>query len=166
MASPLTPGGTAQAPVSPTREYTQAFTDAWNNSKCDPTQLHPTGNDINAATTNLFVAHNRMHDFAYYLGFTEQNYNLQVDNLGRNPDPTRQNDPEIGNVQAGALDGGAPSYEGRDNANQIALQDGVPGITNQYLFQPIAGAFYSPCADGSLDMSIVATSTPTRSRTG
>ena len=105
--------------------------------------------------TNLFVAHNRMHDFSYYLGFTEENYNLQVDNLGRNDDPTRGNDPEIGNAQAGALTGGQPSFLGRDNANQIALQDGVPGITNQYLFQPLAGGFYSPCADGSLDMSIV-----------
>jgi extracellular elastinolytic metalloproteinase len=154
-ASPDSPGGTAQAPVSPTREYTTRFTDAWNNSKCDPTQLHPTGNDIDAVVTNLFVAHNRMHDFAYGLGFTERNYNLQLDNLGRNPDPTRAGDPEVGNAQAGALTGGQPSYVGRDNANQIALQDGVPGITNQYLFQPIAGAFYSPCADGGLDMSIV-----------
>ena len=105
--------------------------------------------------TNLHVAHNRMHDFSYYLGFTEENYNLQVDNLGRNDDPSRGNDPEIGNAQAGALTGGQPSFLGRDNANQIALQDGVPGITNQYLFQPLAGGFYSPCADGSLDMSIV-----------
>ena len=154
-ASPLTPGGLAQAPVSPTREYTDAFTDAWNNSKCDPTQLHPTGNDINASVTNLHVAHNRMHDFSYYLGFTEENYNMQVDNLGRNDDPSRGNDPEIGNAQAGALTGGQPSFLGRDNANQIALQDGIPGITNQYLFQPLAGGFYSPCTDGSLDMSIV-----------
>ena len=154
-ASPLTPGGLAQAPVSPTREYTDEFTDAWNNSKCDPTQLHPTGNDINASVTNLHVAHNRMHDFSYYLGFTEENYNMQVDNLGRNDDPTRGNDPEIGNAQAGALTGGQPTFLGRDNANQIALQDGIPGITNQYLFQPLAGGFYSPCTDGSLDMSIV-----------
>ena len=153
--SPLTPGGLFQAPVSPTREYTDEFTDAWNNSKCDPTQLHPTGNDINASVTNLHVAHNRMHDFSYYLGFTEENYNMQVDNLGRNDDPTRGNDPEIGNAQAGALTGGQPSFLGRDNANQIALQDGIPGITNQYLFQPLAGGFYSPCTDGSLDMSIV-----------
>ena len=43
-------------------------------------------------------------------------------------------------------------YLGRDNANQITLQDGVPGITNQYLFQPIAGAFYAPCVDGDFDM--------------
>jgi hypothetical protein len=151
-ASPLTPGGTAQAPVSPTRKYTDPFTDAWNNSKCDPTNLHPGGNDINAVVANLFVSHNRMHDYAYYLGFTESNYNLQQDNMGRGG---AQNDPEIGNAEAGAVDGGAPSYEGRDNANQIAEQDGVPGITNQYLFQPIAGAFYSPCADGAMDMTVV-----------
>ncbi|MET0839581.1 MAG: M36 family metallopeptidase, partial [Marmoricola sp.] len=75
--------------------------------------------------------------------------------LGRNDDPSRGNDPEIGNAQAGALTGGQPSFLGRDNANQIALQDGIPGITNQYLFQPLAGGFYSPCTDGSLDMSIV-----------
>lgn len=151
-ADPLAPGGTAQAPVSPTRAYTTAFTDAWNNSRCDPTQLRPGGNDIDATVTNLFVAHNRMHDFAYYLGFTEDNYNLQLSNLGRGG---VEGDQEVGNVQAGALTGGTPSYLGRDNANQITLQDGVPGITNQYLFQPIAGAFYAPCVDGALDMGIV-----------
>jgi hypothetical protein len=153
--SPLTPGGLLQAPISPTRDYTKPFTDAWNNARCNPANLVPGGNDIDAVTTNLFAAHNRMHDFAYYLGFTEENYNLQQDNLGRNDDPTRQNDPEVGNVQAGALTGGQPSFLGRDNANQVTLQDGIPGITNQYLFQPIAGAFYAPCADGATDMSIV-----------
>jgi hypothetical protein len=150
--SPLTPGGTAQAPVSPTGEYLDRFTDAWNNSKCDPAQLTPGGNDINFSVTSLFASHNRMHDFSYYLGFTERRYNLQVDN---GPRGGLDNDPEIGNAQAGALTGGAPSYLGRDNANQIALQEGVPGITNQYLFQPIAGAFYAPCTDGGLDMGIV-----------
>ncbi len=152
--SPLTPGG-AQAPVAPDRNYSPEFTDAWQNSKCDPTNLHPGGNDIDASVANLFVAHNRMHDYSYFLGFTEENYNLQAKNLGSNADPSRENDPEVGDVQAGALTGGTPSYLGRDNANQIALQDGIPGITNQYLFQPIAGAFYAPCADGGLDMSIV-----------
>ena len=39
--SPLTPGGLAQSPVEPKRRYTEAFTDAWNNSKCDPSNLHP-----------------------------------------------------------------------------------------------------------------------------
>ena len=150
-ASPLTPGGTAQAPYSPTRQYDDTFTDVWNDSKCDPSNLHPGGNDINAVVTNLFTGHNRIHDFAYYLGFTEKNYNLQLDNGGRGG---QGGDQELGNVQAGAIDGGNPTFEGRDNANQIALQDGVPGITNQYLFQPIAGAFYSPCADGAVDTGI------------
>ena len=95
-----------------------------------------------------------MHDYSFGLGFTERNYNMQQVNI-ENPGVARDGDPEIGNAQAGALTGGQPSYLGRDNANQITLQDGVPGITNQYLFQPIAGAFYSPCADGGLDMSIV-----------
>jgi hypothetical protein len=151
-ASPLTPGGAAQAPYSLTREYTPEFTDAWNNSKCDPAQLVPGGNDIEASVGNLFVAHNRMHDFSYYLGFTEDNYNMQVENGGRGGVP---GDPEVGNAQAGALTGGQPTFLGRDNANQITLQDGIPGITNQYLFQPIAGAFYAPCTDGGMDMGIV-----------
>ncbi|MBA2956558.1 peptidase M36 [Nocardioides sp. MAH-18] len=150
-ADPLAPGGLFQAPLSPTRDYTTEFTDAWNESGCDPTRLVPTGNDIDATVTNLFVAHNRMHDHSYYLGFTEDNYNLQLDNRGHGGVP---GDQEIGNAQAGALTG-SPTYLGRDNANQITLNDGIPGITNQYLFQPIAGSFYSPCADGALDMSIV-----------
>lgn len=150
--SPLTPGGLFQAPLSPTREYTAEFTDAWNESGCDPTQLVPGGNDVDASVTNLFVAHNRMHDHSYYLGFTEDNYNLQLDNRGHGGAP---GDQEIGNAQAGALTGGSPTYLGRDNANQVTLNDGIPGITNQYLFQPIAGSFYSPCTDGGLDMSIV-----------
>jgi len=149
--SPLTPGGLFQAPVSPTREYTTEFTDAWNNTQCDPTTLVPGGNDIDASVTNLFVAHNRMHDFSYDLGFTEANYNMQQENGGRGG---VGGDPEVGNAQAGAI-GGLQSGLGRDNANQITLQDGTPGITNQYLFQPIAGAFYAPCTDGGLDMGIV-----------
>lgn len=151
-ASPLTPGGTAQAPQSPERKYLDVFEDRWNDSKCDPSEIRAGGNDILPSVTNLFVGHNRMHDYSYFLGFTEANYNLQTDNYGRGG---RGEDPEIGNAQAGASSGGQPTYLGRDNANQIALQDGVPGITNQYLFQPIAGAFYAPCADGGLDMGIV-----------
>ncbi|NYG55483.1 M36 family metallopeptidase [Nocardioides perillae] len=152
-ASPLTPGGLFQAPVSPTREYTAEFTDAWNNSRCDPAQLRPGGNDVDFSVGNLFVAHNRMHDYSYYLGFTEKNFNMQVDNLGRGG---VGGDPETGNAQAGAITGANHlTGLGRDNANQITLQDGVPGITNQYLFQPIAGAFYAPCTDGGLDMGIV-----------
>ena len=121
--------------------------------------LTPGGNDILASVTSLFSSHNRLHDWSYFLGFTELNYNLQDVNFGNRAEgmlPTAgEGDPEVGNVQAGAISGGAPSYLGRDNANQITLQDGIPGITNQYLFQPIAGAFYAPCTDGDYDMSVV-----------
>ncbi|MCW2635834.1 MAG: peptidase fungalysin [Blastococcus sp.] len=157
--SPLTPGAFQQRPVESDRTYDQPFGDVWNNSRCNPAALVPGGNDILPAVTSLFSSHNRLHDWAYFLGFTELNYNLQDNNFGNRADGTvpsgGEGDPEIGNVQAGALTGGAPSYLGRDNANQITLQDGVPGITNQYLFQPIAGAFYAPCVDGDFDMSII-----------
>ena len=66
--------------------------------------------------------------------------------------------------QAGALTGGTPSYLGRDNANQITLRDGAPGITNQYLFQPIAGAFRNR-ASAVPDMGIVGHGATTRSAT-
>ena len=157
--SPLTPGG-AQRPVAPDRRYVLPWTNAWLTSGCNPANLTPGGNDILASVTNLFAGHNRMHDFSYALGFTESNFNAQQSNFGNTaPGPFplgREADPEVGNVQAGAVDGGAPSYLGRDNANQITLNDGVSPITNQYLFQPIAGAFYSPCVDGDFDTSVFA----------
>ncbi len=167
--SPLTPAEN-RGPVAVDRYYDRNFpggnflwTNAWNRAKCDPTVLaDPTRNngDVDAATTNLFVMHNRMHDFSYSLGFTEQAYNAQLDNLDHGDEATgpfpygREDDPELGNTQAGAVTGGQPSLEGRDNANQITLNDGTPPITNQYLWQPIASAFYSPCTDGSFDLSV------------
>ncbi len=157
--SPFTPAEQYR-PISPTRSYTFPWTNQWFESKCDPAALASTArNDIDAATVNLFAMHNRMHDWSYRLGFTEQNYNMQDSNFGNTdngPFPVgREADPEIGNVQAGALTGGQPSFLGRDNANQITLQDGIPGITNMYLWQPIAAAFYPPCVDGDYDMSVI-----------
>jgi hypothetical protein len=158
--SPLTPAEQYR-PVSPLRDYSFPWTNQWNTSRCSPLALlSPQRNDVDAATANLFAMHNRMHDWSYFLGFTEENYNLQLSNFG-NPStggqlPTGgELDPEVGNVQAGALTGGHPSYLGRDNANQITLNDGIPGITNMYLWQPIAGAFYAPCVDGDYDMSVI-----------
>jgi extracellular elastinolytic metalloproteinase len=158
-ASPLTPAENLQY-VSPNREYSPAWTNQWYSSKCNPAVFAlPQRADVDASIVNLFAVHNRMHDFSYRLGFTETNYNMQQSNFGKTaqgPYPVgREGDPELGDAQAGAVTGGNPSFLGRDNANQITLQDGIPGITNQYLFQPIAGAFYGPCVDGGLDMSVV-----------
>jgi extracellular elastinolytic metalloproteinase len=44
---------------------------------------------------------------------------------------------------------GSPSYTGRDNANQITLQDGIAPISDMYLWQPIGSAFYPPCVDAT-----------------
>ena len=166
--SPLTPAE-GYMPQSATRDYIFPWTNQWFTSTdpstpgrqgCSPTVFTSASrNDIDATIANLFAVHNRMHDFAYFLGFTERNFNMQVSNFGLTapgPFPNgREDDPELGDAQAGAVDGGYPSFEGRDNANQITLNDGIPGITNQYLFQPLGGAFYGPCVDGSFDMSVV-----------
>lgn len=158
--NPVVGPSNMRLPVSPTRNYDFAFNNAWKESGCSPVSaagsLVPAGNlnDIDASIVNLFVAHNRMHDWSYVLGFTERNYNMQLSNFGQT-DVTVQNDPELGAAQAGAVTGGFPLYLGRDNASQLTLQDGIPGITTQYLFQPIAAAFYAPCTDGSFDMGIV-----------
>ena len=152
--TPLTPGPLQQRPVHLDRKYVDPWTNAWNQSRCATTNLVPGGNDIDASVTNLFVAHNRMHDWSYFLGFTEGAWNLQENNFGNNPGPGQEHDPEFGQAQSGAL---LPVEAGvsRDNANQITLNDGVPGITNMYLWQPIAGGFYARCVDGDYDMSVI-----------
>ncbi len=134
------------------RTYDYPWENTWFEEKCDPTVFdrEPNNNDDDASVTNLFVMHNRMHDWSYFLGFTEFNSNLQKSNFG-NTEASRENDPEIGNAQAGRR-----TVNGRDNANQITLQDGIAPITNQYLWQPLAGAFYAACTDGAYDMAVVA----------
>ncbi len=147
----LTPDTIFQRPVSPDRNYDYEWKNTWFNSKCDPKSFdQPGGNDDDASVANLFAMHNRMHDWSYYLGFTERTSNLQQSNFG-NTGPEREHDPELGNAQAGRR-----TFNGRDNANQITLQDGIPPITNQYLWQPLAGAFYAACTDGAYDMAVVA----------
>ncbi|HZK51461.1 MAG TPA: M36 family metallopeptidase, partial [Actinomycetota bacterium] len=138
----------------PDRNYDYPWTNQWFEERCNPntTFTSPERNDIDAAIANLFAMHNRMHDWSYFLGFTEETWNLQDFNFGEGG---RENDPEHGNAQAGGVSGGPPTYAARDNANQITFPDGVLAITNMYLWQPIPGAFYSPCVDGDYDMSVI-----------
>jgi extracellular elastinolytic metalloproteinase len=139
--------GTNFATPSPTRDYSYAWTNRWFNVQCDPTVLTQPGNDIDAADANLFAMHNRLHDWSYKLGFTETAWNAQVSNFGKGG---LGNDPEHGNAQAGAITPGS-----RDNANQNSPMDGVSPTSNMFLWQPIAGSFYSPCVDGDFDMSVI-----------
>ncbi len=162
FSTSLTPGPPAVPYSDPMRNYAPAFTDAWHTSNCDPLQTVGRA-DINASIVNLFTGHNATHDFSYRLGLVEKTGALQVNNFGKGG---VEGDLELGNSQNAAATN--PTFQvtnevtvpasgvgltGRNNANQITLQDGVPGITNQYLFEPVAG-FYGPCADGDLDSSI------------
>jgi len=146
--------GTETATARPGRDYVYAWSNQWFEHRCNPdtTFTSPARNDIDAARANLFAMHNRMHDWSYHLGFTEQTFNLQKDNFGRGG---LGNDHEQGNAQAGGVTGGPPGFAARDNANQITPPDGQAPITNMYVWQPIAGAFYAPCVDGDFDMSVV-----------
>ncbi|GIE95324.1 M36 family metallopeptidase [Paractinoplanes rishiriensis] len=146
--------GTETATPQPDRKYVYDWTNQWHRESCAPTVFEsPQRNDIDAARANLFGQHNRMHDWSYHLGFTEATWNMQDDNLrpGGLPD-----DPEQGNAQAGGISGGPPAFAARNNANQITPPDGEAPITNMYLWQPQAGAFYPPCVDGDYDMSVIA----------
>jgi hypothetical protein len=146
--------GVNPATPRPNRDYVYPWTNQWFTERCNPdtTFTSPQRNDIDAAITNLFAMHNRMHDWSWFLGFTEQNFNLQDFNFGLGG---AENDPEQGNAQAGGISGGPPNFEARDNANQITPPDGVPPITNMYLWQPIAGGFYALCVDGDFDMTVI-----------
>ena len=134
--------------ATPDRDYTAPWTDQWRQRGCDPATLDsPQEADVEASMANLFAMHNRMHDWSYGLGFTETAWNAQEDNFGRGGLGL---DSEQGNAQAGARD---PNV--RDNANQFTPPDGQKPISNMYMWQPIAGAFYAPCVDGDYDMSVI-----------
>lgn len=138
------------ATPSPNREYTYPWTNQWQTTKCNPAAFDsPQHVDINAADANLLAMHNRMHNFAYHLGFTENAFNLQADNFGNGG---LGGDPEHGNAQSGAR---VTSSLIRDNANQATPPDGQPPTTNMFLWQSIAGSFYAPCVDGDYDMSVI-----------
>ncbi|MBY5161679.1 M36 family metallopeptidase [Nitriliruptoria bacterium AS10] len=139
--------GTETATPAPDRNYDYPFTNQWYEEGCNLSTFESAErNDIDAARANLFAMHNRMHDWSYHLGFTEATWNMQRANF---TEFGAGGDPEQGNAQAGGISGS------RDNANQITFGDGIAPITNMYLWQPIAGAFYAPCVDGDYDMSII-----------
>jgi extracellular elastinolytic metalloproteinase len=145
--------GTNPATASPDRRYVYPWTNQWFEERCNPAvHASPRRNDLDASIANLFSMHNRMHDWSYFLGFTEQTFNLQQSNFGLGG---AEGDPEQGNAQAGGIVGGPPDFTARDNANQITGPDGLAPITNMYLWQPIAGAFYAPCVDGDYDQTVI-----------
>ena len=85
---PLLPSPTQFRPTSTARDYTYPWSNSWYTQDCNPGTPYGTNFvpgqswDISAAVTNLFVQHNRMHDWSYFLGFTEENWNAQDSNFG------------------------------------------------------------------------------------
>lgn len=147
---PLVPVDQAIRPISPTGSFHYDFPDAWRKTQ------GATGSwvqDANAAAVNLFYHHNRIHDELYEFGFTETGGNFQLDNFGKGG---LGGDLILGGAQSGATGLTDPILGlGRNNANMLTLPDGIPGITNMYLWEPVDDAFEGPHRDGDFDASII-----------
>jgi hypothetical protein len=140
----IAPLDQANRTVAPTGQFNFGFPDAWGTSKCQA--VPPSyAQDSDAASTNLFYQHNRIHDEFYSYGFTENAGNFQVDG----------GDPIMGLVQAGAVSGGSPTFTGRDNAYMLTLPDGIPPWSGMFLWEPINDAFEGPCRDGDFDAGVI-----------
>ena len=138
-------------PIAPTGDFSYDYTNQWAATK-GGTVPPSYADDLNAAATNLFYQHNRIHDEYYKLGFTESAGNFQVNN-GSNGG--QGGDPVLGLVQAGAASGGSPTYTGRDNAYMLTLADGIPAWSGMFLWEPIQDSFMGPYADGDFDVSVI-----------
>lgn len=105
--------------------------------------LEPTTPDYQkAAITNLFYYNNVLHDIHYKYGFTEQFFNFQNNQYGRNGTASAGNDA----VQADAQDG-----TGFNNANFATPANGSAGRMQMYLWNAP-----TPDRDGDIDNGIIA----------
>jgi extracellular elastinolytic metalloproteinase len=132
-------------PTSANGQFLFTFVNNWGNTNCAANSYQQ---DVSQATTNLFYQHNRIHDEYYGYGFTEPAGNFQNDDFGRGG---VGGDAVQGDVQAG-IQANPPSL---DNANFSTPPDGLPGITNMFLWETIPGAFIAPCVDGDNDLAVI-----------
>lgn len=114
-----------------------------------PFIVNDTTGNLNAATTNLFYANNKIHDIFYRLGFNEVSRNFQAWNYGKGG---AQNDY----VMAESQDGG-----GTNNANFSTPSDGGRGRMQMYLWDPdvIQRVFYNAPSEavGRLVPNVIST---------
>jgi extracellular elastinolytic metalloproteinase len=132
-------------PNSPNGRFLFPFLNNWGLTNCAPNSY---AQDVAQAATNLFYQHNRIHDEYYGYGFTESAGNFQNDNFSRGG---AGGDAVQGDVQAG-IQAAVPSL---DNANFSTPPDGLPGITNMFLWESVPGSFLAPCVDGDNDISVI-----------
>ena len=106
VGQPADPRRPVQAPVSPTREYTDEFTDAWNNTQVRPGPAGP-GRQRHQRLGDQPVRRPQPDARLQLLPRLHRG-ELQPAAGQRRPRRRRAGDPEIGNAQAGALTGGQP----------------------------------------------------------
>jgi extracellular elastinolytic metalloproteinase len=148
---PLVAADQYNRPVSPTGSFRYRFSNSWERSKGSPLGYQA---DANAAATNLFYHHNRIHDTYYEFGFTESGGNFQL--VNKPGSGGLGGDPIFGGAQSGALNLTEPVLAlGRNNANMLTLPDGIPGFTNMYLWEYVDDVFEGPYRDGDFDTSII-----------
>ncbi len=149
---PLVAADQYNRPVSPTGQFNFPFPDSWAKSNGAAGSYIA---DANAAATNLFYHHNRIHDELYEFGFTETAGNFQLVNNGADG-LGLGGDPIMGGAQSGALNLTEPVLPlGRNNANMLTLPDGIPAFTNMYLWEYSDDVFEAPARDGDFDASII-----------
>ncbi|MDO9456497.1 M36 family metallopeptidase [Nocardioides sp.] len=148
---PLVAADQYNRPVSPTGTFRYPFTNSWEKSGGSVTGYQA---DANAAATNLFYHHNRIHDEYYAFGFTESGGNFQL--VNKPGTSGLGGDPVFGGAQSGALNlTEAVLALGRNNANMLTLPDGIPGFTNMYLWEFVDDVFEGPNRDGDFDSTII-----------
>ena len=147
--APIAPADQENRPVSLTGDFNYKFPNSWMSSHGAVLSFTP---DSNAAVTNLFFHHNRIHDEYYKFGFTEDAGNFQLNNFGKGG---QGGDPVLGSAQSGAIGGAPPVSLGRNNANMLTLPDGIPGLTSMYLWSPVEDAFEGGHRDGDFDATII-----------
>jgi hypothetical protein len=72
----------ADQPHNSDQHFDFNWTDTWGNGTGQESDLPLTGDDRDAAVTQMFYYTNWYHDYVYGLGFTETAHNFQNDNFG------------------------------------------------------------------------------------
>ncbi|KAF9265690.1 metallo proteinase 10 [Marasmius fiardii PR-910] len=103
----------------------------------DPTKAPNDPENLDAARTNAFFLANEFHDILYRYGFTENQFNFQIDNFGKGG---RGNDPVLMSVQ---------DASGFNNANFATPPDGQSGQCRMFIWNLL-----NPNQDGAMENSI------------
>ena len=146
--------GTEPATPRPDRDYDYTWTNQWYDAALQPGDVvHLAAAQRHRRRPGEPVRHAQPHA---RLVVPPGLHRGDVEHAGRSTSARRAGRRPRAGQRPGRRHQRRPAgFAARDNANQITPPDGLPPITNMYLWQPIAGAFYAPCVDGDYDMSVI-----------